>query len=119
MPHMLARAGMENCLGELLDIAVRVAQETRDASGRAVRIAGGLPPLDQSYRPDLVGPDEVVEAVHREIAGHMAPGVDLLVCETMSSAAEARGWRAMDADIIGGCGGIGPAHIREFGRVLA
>ncbi len=94
-PLMLGRVGMEDRLGELLDIAVRVAREardmaSRDGTGREVRIAGGLPPLGQSYRPDLVGPEEEIVPLYREIAGRMAPGVDCFVCETMSSAAEAR-----------------------------
>ncbi len=89
-PHLLRREGMEDRLGELLDLAVRLAREARTASGRAVRIAGSLPPLNESYRPELVGPEEEIEPVYREIAGRLAPGVDLFLCETMSSAAEAR-----------------------------
>ena len=90
VPHLLRREGMEDRLGELLDLAVRLAQEARTASGRPVRIAGSLPPLNASYRPELVGPEEEIEPVYREIAGRLAPGVDLFLCETLSSAAEAR-----------------------------
>ena len=49
-----------------------------------------LPPSAGSYRPDLVGRVEDIEPLYREQADLLAPHVDLLLCETMSSAAEAR-----------------------------
>ena len=90
VPFMLAREGMEDRRAELLAAALRLACEARDAADRPVRVAGSLPPLNHSYRPELVGPPEEIEPLYREIAGVLAPGVDLFVCETMSSAAEAR-----------------------------
>lgn len=91
VPFMLARGGLEDRLEELLAAAVSLAREAREAAGRpAVRIAGSLPPLAQSYRPELVGPPEEIEPLYRRIAAVLAPGVDLFLCETMSSGAEAR-----------------------------
>ena len=63
---------------------------TRDRSHGEVLIAGSLPPLRGSFRPDLVGPSEEIEIAYQEQAGLLAPHVDLLLCETMSSAAEGR-----------------------------
>ena len=61
-PPLLAREGIEDRLEELTLQAVELACRARDASGRPVRIAGSLPPLDTSYRADLVGEDEVLRA---------------------------------------------------------
>ena len=91
VPFMLARRGLEQRTDDMLAAAVRLAREARDAAGRpAVRVAGSLPPLAQSYRPDLVGPPAEIEPIYRRIAAALAPGVDLFLCETLSSAAEAR-----------------------------
>ncbi|MEJ2016486.1 MAG: homocysteine S-methyltransferase family protein, partial [Limibacillus sp.] len=77
VPFMLAREGLEDRLEEMLAAAVRLAREARTRAGKAgVRIAGSLPPLAQSYRPELVGPPEEIEPLYRRIAGVLAPGVD-------------------------------------------
>lgn len=91
VPFMLARGNLEHRMEEMLAASARLAGEARAAAGRPqVRIAGSLPPLAQSYRPDLVRPPETIEPLYRRIAAALAPGVDLFLCETMSSAAEAR-----------------------------
>jgi S-methylmethionine-dependent homocysteine/selenocysteine methylase len=84
----LAKEGLEDRFAELNMLACNLAIEAREASGREVVIAGSLPPLGGSYRPDLVGPSQEIEALHQEQAKLLAPYVDLLLCETMSSAAE-------------------------------
>ena len=65
--------------------------------GRQVRIAGSLPPLNDSYRPDLVEPFADIEPLYREQADILAPYVDLFICETMSSAAEGASPRPLPA----------------------
>lgn len=86
----LARVGMEDRFAELNTLACSLANEARAAVDRPVLIAGSLPPLHGSYRPDLVRPFEQIEPLYREQAELLAPHVDLLLCETMSSAAEGR-----------------------------
>jgi S-methylmethionine-dependent homocysteine/selenocysteine methylase len=71
-------------------LACNLAKEARDASGRTVLIAGSLPPLAGSYRPDRVDKFEEIEPLYREQAELLAPHVDLLLCETMSSIDEGR-----------------------------
>ncbi len=85
----LAMAGIAERFEELNRLAGVLAQRARDACGEAVLIAGSLPPLYASYRPDLVRP--VAESVphYREMAATLAPDVDLFLCETMASGAEA------------------------------
>jgi S-methylmethionine-dependent homocysteine/selenocysteine methylase len=85
----LAKEGIEARFAELNDLAGRLAVSARDRSGRKAAIAGSLPPLRGSYRPDLVGPFEEIEPRYREQAAALLPHVDLYLCETMSSAAEA------------------------------
>jgi len=84
----LAKEGLEDRFAELNVLACNLAIEAREASGREVVIAGSLPPLGGSYRPDLVGSSQEIEALYQEQAELLAPYVDLLLCETMSSAAE-------------------------------
>jgi S-methylmethionine-dependent homocysteine/selenocysteine methylase len=84
----LAKEGIEERFAELNLLACDLADEARRASGRPVRIAGSLPPLRGSYRADLVGPFDEIYPLYLEQAQLLAPNVDLLVCETMSSAAE-------------------------------
>ncbi len=86
----LAKEGLENRFVELNELACILALEAREASGRSVMIAGSLPPLRGSYRPDLVGKFEDIQPLYREQAEILAPYVDLYICETMSSAAEGK-----------------------------
>ena len=86
----LAWAGIEDRFEALNLLACKLADEARDESGRSVVVAGSLPPLAGSYRPDRVGEFEEIEPLYREQAEVLAPHVDLLLCETMSSAGEAR-----------------------------
>ncbi len=85
----LAKEGVEDRFAELNITACKIAQAARAAAGRRVLIAGSLPPLRGSYRPDLVCPFDEIEPLYREQAEVLMPHVDILLCETMSSAAEA------------------------------
>lgn len=85
----LESAGIPERFAELNRLAGELAQQARDNCGEDVLIAGSLPPLYASYRPDLVRPFEVSEPQYREMAEVLAPCVDLFLCETMSCGAEA------------------------------
>jgi len=88
-PTLLAREGMEHMVEELSVLAADLAARAREESGEDVRIAASLPPLDTSYRADLVAPDEELCAEYARMAGVLAPRVDVLLCETLSSGREA------------------------------
>lgn len=88
-PPLLAREGLERRLDELTLRAVELAEEARRDSTRSVRLAGSLPPLETSYRTDLVGTDEAILADYRRLVELLAPRVDILLIETMSCAREA------------------------------
>ncbi|MBW2514431.1 MAG: homocysteine S-methyltransferase family protein, partial [Deltaproteobacteria bacterium] len=51
----LAKVGIEDRFAELNILACDLAVQARDASSRQVMIAGSLPPLGGSFRPDRVG----------------------------------------------------------------
>jgi S-methylmethionine-dependent homocysteine/selenocysteine methylase len=86
----LAKEGLEDRFEELNVVACNLAGQARQKSEASILIAGSLPPLAGSYRPDLVGPVGDIEPLYREQADLLAPYVDLFLCETMSSAAEGR-----------------------------
>ncbi len=61
------------------------------ARGRICLVAGGIAPLEDCYRPDLVPPPEDCLSEHRRQVRLLVDlGVDLILIETMNSAREAR-----------------------------
>lgn len=74
----------------LLAAALSEATAARDAHGTG-RIAGSIGPLGASYRPDLCPPVDAAAALIAEVAAILAPQVDLLICETVSSVKQAEG----------------------------
>lgn len=86
----LEKFGKDGLFATLHQAAVAQAQEARSAHGKG-RLAGSLGPLVASYRPETC--PEVAEAApkYAEIAGLLAPHVDLFLCETMSSVKQAEG----------------------------
>lgn len=87
----LSKHGLEHEYARLQRLACELACRARDASGADVAIAGCLSPFHWSYRPDLTGTSEENAPLYAESAAIQAPFVDLILCETMSSADEARG----------------------------
>ncbi len=78
---------------ELQRLACDLARAARDDAGEAghgVAIAGCLPPLNGTYRPDRVRQFEENLAEYRRLAALQAPYVDLFRCETLSTADEGR-----------------------------
>jgi S-methylmethionine-dependent homocysteine/selenocysteine methylase len=69
--------------------AGQLARDVADASPREIRVAGSLPPVCGSYRPDLVDLDRA-RPILEVLTGALAPHVDHWLAETMSSLAEAR-----------------------------
>ncbi|MBE2275180.1 MAG: homocysteine S-methyltransferase family protein [Rhodobacteraceae bacterium] len=70
--------------------ALAEAHEARAEAGRGL-IAGSMGPLRESYRPDLTPPIGESTALYTEKAAILAPHVDLILIETMSSLDLARG----------------------------
>lgn len=77
---------------EMLICACKIAVQAREEGGKDVLIAGTLPPLHGSYKPELVGALDDIAPVYAEHVKIMSEYVDFFLCETMSTAAE--GWAA-------------------------
>ncbi len=86
----LELGGVADRFAELNETAGRLATQAREEHGRDVLIAGSLPPLGGSYRPDQVGDDLWMVDHYRQMAEALAPFVDVLLAETLSTSAEAR-----------------------------
>ena len=89
IPSYLAKADMAESYQELTVVAAKLARRAADSATIPVRVAGCLPPLDESYRHDLVPEDEPSQAVYRELVTVLTTYADLYLCETMSCVREA------------------------------
>lgn len=90
VPSYLSKAGLEDRYTELAALAGCLAREAADQADIPVLVAGGLPPLSESYRADMVVEDAVARPIYESLAGALEPFVDLFLCETMSSVRESR-----------------------------
>jgi S-methylmethionine-dependent homocysteine/selenocysteine methylase len=89
IPHYLDKAGMADRYVELTRLGGKLARQAVDESGEEVLVAASLPPLSESYRPDLVPPAEEALPIYKNLVEALDDYVDLYICETMSTAEEA------------------------------
>jgi len=89
--NLLERENLGHRLEELTSLSIDIAKEAKKESGKNIKIAASLPPLDTSYRPDLVGDITSIEKKYMEIVDIVKDRVDLIIIETMSSSMEASG----------------------------
>ena len=101
IPSYLRKADLAPRYPELTRQAARLARAAAVAEARPVQVAGALPPLEESYRPDLVLSAAEARPVYATLVAQMVADVDLWLCETMSSAAEAV-HAASEARALGG-----------------
>ena len=90
IPSYLCKQHLESRYVELTALSGELARRAVRESGTDTLVAGCLPPLSESYRADLVPPDTEAGPLYAGLAGALEPHVDLFLCETMSSAREAR-----------------------------
>ena len=90
IPSYLCKEHLESRYVELTALSGELARRAVRESGKDVRVAGCLPPLSESYRSDLVPADEEARPLYESLARALEPYVDVFLCETMSSAREAR-----------------------------
>lgn len=76
-------------LAALAGRLAREASERAAAKGRKTIVAGSLPPVLGSYRPDLFEPEEAKRLLSVLIAG-LSPYIDVWLAETQGSTAEVR-----------------------------
>jgi S-methylmethionine-dependent homocysteine/selenocysteine methylase len=87
----LGRAGLDDDAWRRFNRrAVEAARAGAAAAGRACLVAGGIAPLEDCYRPDLVpSPGACLEEHRRQVDLLARLGVDLILIETMNHAGEA------------------------------
>lgn len=78
---------------DMADLAGQLARRAAQAATHPVRVAGSLPPLFGSYRPDLFQPERVAEVLTPLVQG-LSAHVDLWLAETQSAIAEVRAIRS-------------------------
>lgn len=86
----LVRFGLDGRFEALHRAALAEAHEARAAHGSG-RIAGSIGPLVATYRDDVVLPVDEAAPKIAEIARLLAPEVDFLLLETLSTVAQAEG----------------------------
>lgn len=87
---ILARNNISDQLEDLTLKSIAFAKEAVKESGTSALIAGSLPPLETSYRADLILPENQMLDYYYELAEILENEVDIIICETMSSSSEAR-----------------------------
>lgn len=83
--------------GPLAALAGRLARQVADHCGRPLKVAGSLPPLFGSYRPDLFDPAQA-PAMLALLVTALRPHVDLWLAETQGSIAEVEAVRSALGD---------------------
>ncbi len=85
--YLLEAVGLADAVDAINRNAVRLAMEARDASGKAVAIAGSLSNLPPSFNTDNYPPTDVEKAGLKEWAAILADsGVDLIALEMLQEA---------------------------------
>ena len=88
---ILSRVKKEDQLEELTLKAIEIATNAvKESNKSSVKILGSLPPLQTSYRADLILSEYEMCNKYNEIANILKNKVDIIICETMSSGLEAK-----------------------------
>jgi S-methylmethionine-dependent homocysteine/selenocysteine methylase len=88
IPSYLSKQKAEDKMSELIHLAGKLAREAVKDSKKKVTVAGSLPPLEESYRPDLVIDKKKAVPIYETLIKELTPYVDIFICETMSSIKE-------------------------------
>jgi len=89
IPKNLQKAGIEDQMEELLLKAAECAHNARKACVSQypdVKIAGCIPPVQESYRKENIYTYDEILDTYRKIVKVMSPHVDLFLAETLSNA---------------------------------
>ncbi len=90
-PERLERDGQSDWFKPLQQRGCELALAAREESGiEGVRIAGCLPPILASYRPDVAPDYETCLSLYRQVVEQQAAHVDFFLCETLASVKEIR-----------------------------
>ena len=88
--HFLSKQNLKCNQNELIKTACKLAKEAITESKKNVKLAGSIPPLNISYRADLVGTNLKIYIEYLKICKILNDSkIDIFLCETMSSIREA------------------------------
>ena len=87
---ILERANMGDRLEELTLLSLSIAKEAIEESGKDILLAASLPPLETSYRADLILDEIMMASQYDELAKILEDRCDIIICETMSHSTEAK-----------------------------
>ncbi len=87
VPHHIGADRFESTGYELASLAGRIARDVADAAERDILVAGSLPPLFGSYRPERFDA-EAAPSLWRVLFDALDPWVDLWLGETIGGLAE-------------------------------
>ncbi|MBS0578131.1 MAG: homocysteine S-methyltransferase family protein [Proteobacteria bacterium] len=99
VPFHIGAARFERDGHALAELSGRLARAAADAAARPVRVAGSLPPVCGSYRPDLFDA-AVARPVLQTLVHALQPYVDLWLAETVGSRAE----MVLISEVVAGTG---------------
>ena len=81
---------MGDRLEELTLLSLSIAKEAIEESGKDILLAASLPPLETSYRADLILDEIMMASQYDELAKILEGRCDIIICETMSHTTEAK-----------------------------
>ena len=90
---ILKRAKIQERLKDLTLQSIEIARNAIDRSNKKVVLMGSLPPLETSYRPDLILPEEEMYNKNKEIADILNNNVDQYLFADYSMAEENNPWQ--------------------------
>ena len=89
VPYVLEESNIMNQFSSLTKKAGLLAKEAVKQSGNHIKIAGCLPPLKLTYRPDLVEKDtKKAISIYKQIIDYLDPYTNLFLAESISSLQE-------------------------------
>ncbi|MEM8500641.1 MAG: homocysteine S-methyltransferase family protein [Pseudomonadota bacterium] len=87
VPFHLGEERFDDQVENLTVLAGQLARQEADSAESAIRVAGSLPPLFGSYRPEFFEAEKA-EPAYRRIVASLAPYADIWLAETISCLAE-------------------------------
>jgi S-methylmethionine-dependent homocysteine/selenocysteine methylase len=88
--YNFSKAQREHSIRDTLNLAYELAKGAISETGRDVILAASIPPLTESYRPDLVDEERLLKEYDELIECAVANDVDVLLAETLTSQKEAK-----------------------------
>ena len=79
IPSYLSKKQAEDKMPELVRLAGKLAKEAAEESETKVIVAGSLPPLEESYRPDLVIDEKDALPIYETLVKELNPFVDIFI----------------------------------------